>query len=65
VLYPWFYKYCKEKNNLEERDRRTRKAVNNIYKFFYYSFATFLGWYTLKDSYILPSCLGGHGSISD
>jgi hypothetical protein len=27
-LYDWFYQcYCKEKNDLDERDRRTRKAV--------------------------------------
>jgi hypothetical protein len=27
TFYPWFYNICKEKNDLEERDRRTRKAV--------------------------------------
>ena len=27
TLYPWFYEICKEKNDLEERDRRTRKAI--------------------------------------
>jgi hypothetical protein len=63
VLYPWFYKYCKEKNDLEIRDKRTRKAVNNIYKFFYYSFSTAFGWYVMKDSYFFPPCLGGKGSL--
>ncbi len=27
TLYPWFYNICKEKNDLDERDRRTRKAI--------------------------------------
>lgn len=27
VCYPCYYKICKEKNNLEMRDMRTRKAV--------------------------------------
>ena len=62
-FYSWFYKYCKEKNNLEERDRRTRKAVQNMYKFLYYSSAAFYGWFTLKDSYILPPGMGGKGSL--
>ena len=64
-LYGWFYKYCKEKNNLEERDRRTRKAVQNMYKFCYYSSAALFGWLTLKDSYILPPGMGGKGSLWD
>ena len=62
-LYSWFYQYCKEKNNLEERDRRTRKAVQNMYKFCYYSAASIFGWLTLKDSYILPPGMGGKGSL--
>lgn len=35
----------------------------HLYKFGYSAAATFFGWYTLKDSYILPSALGGSGSI--
>lgn len=65
VLYPWYWQHCKEKVDLEVRDIRTRKAVNNIYKCLYYSLSTFFGWYTLKDSYILPPALGGKGSLDN
>ena len=50
VLYDWFYSICKEKDDLEARDRRTRKAVQNIYKTCYYASVTFFGWYTLRES---------------
>ncbi|TNV79334.1 hypothetical protein FGO68_gene9422 [Halteria grandinella] len=62
-LYDWFYDICKEKNNLEERDRRTRKAIQNMYKCCYYLSATVFGYLTLKDSYILPPGMGGSGSL--
>ena len=65
ALYPWYWQHCKEKDDLEVRDVRTRKAVNNIYKCIYYSLSTFFGWYTLKDSYILPPALGGKGSLEN
>lgn len=65
ILYPWYWQHCKEKVDLEVRDIRTRKAVNNIYKCVYYSLSTFFGWYTLKDSYILPPALGGKGSLDN
>jgi hypothetical protein len=63
LLYPWYYTVCKEKNDLRMRDIRTKKAVNNIFKFFYYSFASFAGWYTLKDTFLLPPALGGKGDL--
>lgn len=65
VLFPWYYQYCKEKKDEVVRQRRTKKAVNNIYKCFYYSSASLFGWYVLKDSYILPPHLGGNGSLYD
>lgn len=64
-LYDWFYEICKEKENLEERDRRTRKAIQNMYKCGYYLSATIFGYLTLKDSYILPPGMGGSGSLWD
>jgi hypothetical protein len=45
------------------RRRRSKKAVQNIYKFFYYSLAATFGYITMKDSYIMPTFLGGHGSL--
>ena len=50
---------------MEARDQRTRKAVTNIYKCCYYTAATIFGWYTLKDSHILPPALGGKGSLDN
>ncbi|CDW86361.1 longevity-assurance family protein [Stylonychia lemnae] len=63
ALYPWYLQHCKEQNDLEIRDQRTRKAVTNIYKCCYYTASSFFGWYALKDSYILPPALGGKGSL--
>lgn len=53
-FYDCYYKICKEKKNEELREMRTRKAVTNMYKFTYFIFSISFGWYTLKDSVILP-----------
>lgn len=63
AFYPLYFEICKEKNDLEIRHARTKKAVKNIFKFCYYTAAAVLGWYTLKDSYVLPPSLGGSGSF--
>ena len=47
------------------RDIKTKKAVTCIYKGIYYTISTFAGWYTLKDSFILPESLGGSGSLEN
>lgn len=65
ALYPLFYRNCKEKEDDDIRKMRTKKAVANAYKLFYYTMASFLGWYTLKDSYILPAGLGGSGALEN
>jgi hypothetical protein len=62
VFYPLYYPYCKEKKNEQIRERRTRKAVSNMYRLFYYTTSTAMGYITLKDSFILPPGLGGSGS---
>jgi hypothetical protein len=36
-----------------------------MYKFSYFTFASVFGWYTLKDSFILPPSLGGKGDLYD
>lgn len=64
LFYPWYYeKVCKEKKNLVMRELRSRKAVQNMFKAFYYTLALIFGYLTLKDSYILPPALGGSGSF--
>lgn len=65
IGYPCFYHICKEKENEKVRQARTRKAVRNIFKFLYKSFSFFAGWYTLKDSFILPPSLGGIGDLNN
>jgi hypothetical protein len=63
IFYQVFYLNCKEKVNEEVRVERAKKGVKNMYKFVYYSTALTLGWFTIKDSYILPPSLGGSGSF--
>lgn len=63
LLYPCYFKLCKEKQDEKMRDIRTRKAVKNIFKFVYFTAISFAGWYTLKDSYALPQSLGGKGEL--
>ena len=63
VLYPWYFQLCKERHDLVIRERRTKKAVNNIYKCIYYTISSLVGWYVLRDSYVLPPALGGSGSL--
>lgn len=63
VLYPSFYDICKEKRDKEVRARRTRKAVENIYKCCYYICSSMFCWWMYKDSDVLPPLLGGQGSL--
>jgi len=63
LLYPVYYRVCKEKNDEVARDMRTRKGVKNIFKTLYFVLASIFGWYTMKDSFILPASLGGKGDL--
>jgi hypothetical protein len=63
IAYPFYYPYCKEKKDPVVRDLRTKKAVKNLFKVFYYLFATVFGYITIKDTNFLPVELGGRGSI--
>jgi hypothetical protein len=63
ICYPFFYKICKEKNDEVVRDLRTKKASKYVFKFLYMASATAMGWYTMKDSFILPPSLGGKGDL--
>jgi len=63
MFYPCFYKINKEKVDIKKREARTRKAVKCIFKALYMTCSSIAGWYTLKDSFILPPSLGGSGSL--
>lgn len=65
VFYPSYYQYCKEKNDVELRKFKTMKAVKSTFKFFYYIYSSVIGYIMLKDSYVLPPCLGGSGSFME
>lgn len=63
-LYPWYYEQiCKEKRDKEVRSRRTKKAVENIFKCCYYTCSSTFCWYMFKDLDLLPPMLGGKGSL--
>lgn len=63
ICYPFFYRICKEKNDEVVRDLRAKKAAKNVFKFLYMASSTAIGWYTLKDSFVLPPSLGGSGDL--
>ena len=63
TFYPYFYSICKEKNNEAVRRVRSQKAVFCLFKCFFQLNSVVLGWYTLKDSHILPPSLGGNGDL--
>jgi len=63
MFYPCFYKINKEKIDIRKKEARTKKAVKCIFKAFYMTFSSIAGWYTLKDSFVLPPSLGGSGSL--
>lgn len=54
---------AKDREDIEVKTKRTKKAVMNIYKFFYYTGISIFGYYVLKDSAVLPPSLGGSGSF--
>lgn len=62
-LYPWYYTICKEKKDEVSRQRRSRKAANNIYKFLFYTTSCIIGWCVMRDSFIFPGSLGGTGDL--
>lgn len=64
-LYPWYYQICKEKKDKEVRARRSKKAVENIFKCCYYTFSSTFCWYMFKDSDLIPPMLGGNGDLSN
>jgi len=64
VFYIFLIPYCKEQNNLGERDARCRKGAFGIYKVFYFIFAVSWAYYLLKDEDYLPWSLGGSGDFT-
>ena len=46
-----------------DRERRTKKSANNLYKFFYYLGVSIWGYCVLYDKRFFPSALGGEGSL--
>ncbi len=53
----------KDREDIELKNKRAKKAVMNIYKFLYYTSIAIFGYYVLKDTLILPPSLGGSGSF--
>lgn len=62
---PMFEKVCREQVDLEVRKVRSKKAIKNIYKGFYFIFTTAFAYIVLKGSYIMPPLLGGDDSFYD
>lgn len=63
IFYSTFYSLCKEKTDERMRHLRTLKACKYLFKGWYMTSASLIGYYTLKDSFILPPELGGNGSL--
>jgi hypothetical protein len=64
-FYEKYIPICKEKNDPEIIARRTAKGATNIFKCFYYTTTAIIGWYILKDSFLLPTSLGGNGDLNN
>lgn len=58
-----FRPICKEQEDLEQREKRSRKAANNIFKLFYYICISIWGYIILYDKRYFPYLLGGHGDL--
>ena len=56
---------CKEQNDKQAQAKRTKKMVANVFKFFYYSFVSVLGFYILIDHPQFTNQLGGNGHIKN
>lgn len=65
ALHDWYLRNCREQIDLDVREQRSEKGVTNIFKGLFYIYAASFGYYMLKDSYILPSILGGSGSFRE
>ena len=61
VFYVMFYPFCKTCETEKEREMRSGKAAFNIFKIFYFTIATFWGFYVLLDQHFMPPSLGGNG----
>ena len=51
--------YCKEQDDILQRNLRCQKAASSMYKLFYFVFATVYGYYVLQKSDFLTTMLGG------
>lgn len=62
--WPFFYEYCKEKQNNAVRLAKTQKSCDHFYKGFYFILATVWGYFIMKDTNFLPPSLLGKGNLS-
>lgn len=58
-----FRPICKEQDDLQQRERRSKKAAYNIFKVFYFLGVSIWGYYILLDKRFFPKLLGGSGDI--
>eukprot|EP00347_Sterkiella_histriomuscorum_P004735 403359308 len=65
ITWPFFYAFCKEKNDEDLRKSKTLKACNSLYKGVYFISVTVWGFYVLKDTDYLPWTLLGKASYDN
>jgi len=63
ICLRFFRPLCKEQSDLEQREKRSKKAANNMFKLVYYTCIGTWGYFILLDKRYFPSLLGGHGDL--
>lgn len=62
LFTPCFRPYCKIQDDVEQREQRSIKTANSIFRLSYFTGITIFGYIAVLDSEFFPSALGGSGN---
>jgi hypothetical protein len=65
IFYPILLPWVKDQEDEKLRNARATKSAKYVFQVFYFAWATWYGYETLKDSPCLPPALGGKGLIEN
>ena len=64
-ILQWIYDHIKDNHDEEIKIGKVNKAARELFKAFYFSMTTFVGYYVLNKTDFLPPMLGGTGSLKN
>lgn len=63
IAYRLFKPFCKEQDDLLDRNKRSKKAAYSFFKLIYFTLMSIWGYIILFDKNFFPPLLGGSGDL--